>query len=410
MHDTYCKRVENETILRGFSKSGEIALCCKSQNPFSMDTDFSKLHEVKTALDNGEKHQHCSFCWKQEEAGVMSWRQIGNQMSVDSKNVELYLDNTCDQACVYCSPKYSSMWAQEIKQNPEVTHYVNDENYDRKKEHYNHVPKILGYIEELGKVAKDSAPLYINILGGEPLLTSAVKKDVIGDIIEAFYKHASNEMQLGICIVTNGNTPDHIIDKTISLLREKSIKYKNLNISVNISVESLGSNAEFVRYGLNWNQFNKNLIKWLSLKCCAIYFSMAVNMITWKTTPDFLKWVFLHAKEYKQRIHINFNTVMFPQHLSIKMLPQDQFYIFDEIFSILEENKDLIINETLYNRLLLQVEQAKDSFGKLSNNTKFKKTAIGYFYYIKKYRNQDIADVNPYLFKYLISSQHSAEK
>lgn len=400
-NNTYCKRVENETILRGFSKSGEVALCCKSQNPFPIGTDFSEIQKVKTALNNGEKHSHCSFCWRQEAAGIMSWRQIGNQMTIDAKNVELYLDNTCDHACVYCSPKYSSMWAQEIKQNPEVTPYVNEENYDRKKEHYNHVPKILGYIEELGKVAKDSAPLYINILGGEPLLTSAVKKDVIGDIIQAFYKHASADEHLGLCIVTNGNTPDHIIDKTIDLLRKKSKKYKNLHLAVNISAESLGSNAEFVRYGLNWNQFKKNLIKWLSLECCTVGFSMAVNMITWKTTPDFLRWAFLHAEEYKQRININFNTVMFPHHLSIKMLPQDQFYIFDEILNVLEENKDLIINQKLYNRLLLQVEQAKDSFGKLSNDEKFKKTAIGYFYYIKHHRHQDIADINPDLLMYL---------
>jgi organic radical activating enzyme len=409
-HDTYCKRVENETILRGFSKSGEIALCCKSQHPFPMNTDFTELSKVKTALDNGEQHRHCRFCWKQEEAGIMSWRQIGNQMTVDSKNVELYLDNTCDQACVYCSPKYSSMWAQEIKHNPEVMPYINDEQWDKQKEQYNHLPKILGYIEELGKVAKDSAPLYINILGGEPLLTSAVKKDVISDIVEAFYKHADDNEHLGITIVTNCNTPDHIIDKTIELLKQNKIRYKNLTLTVNVSVESLGSNAEFVRHGLDWNQFKKNLIKWLSLEFCTVGFSMAVNMITWKTTPDFLKWAFLYAEDYEQRINLNFNTVMFPLHLSIKMLPKDQFYIFDEIIDIVQKNKHLIINEKLYNRLVLQIEQAKDSFGKLSNDLKFKKTALEYFSYIRRRRKQDIRDVNPDLFDYLIKSKKLMEK
>lgn len=408
--DTYCKRVGNETILRGFHKDGEIALCCKSQDPFSMDTEFSQLDEVKTALDNGIKHTHCSFCWRQETAGIMSWRQIGNQMSIDCKNVEIYLDNTCDQACVYCSPKYSSMWAQEIKKHPEVAYYVNDEKYDVKKEHYNHLPKILNYIEDLGKAATDSVLVAINILGGEPLLTSAVKKDVISDIIEAFYKHASSDKCLHITIVTNGNTPDHVIDKTIDLLKQNKAKYKNLSLIVNLSVESLGSNAEFVRYGLDWKQFKKNLYKWLTLDFCTVGFSMAVNMITWKTTPDFLKWAFLHAKDGQQKININFNTVMFPLHLSIKMLPEEQFYIFDEITDILNKNRNLIANKKLYNRLLLQVEQAKDSFGKLSNNITFKKTAIGYFYYMRKYRNQDLRDVNPDLFDYLTSSLHSEEK
>ena len=401
MNDTYCARVENETILRGFSKAGEIAFCCKSQNPFPMDAGVEKLNEVKTALDNGIKHKHCSFCWKQESLGIKSWRQIGNELEFKYKNIELYLDNTCDQACIYCSPKYSTSWAQEIKQNPFTQDFVNAEAYDVGKEKYDHLPSILSYIEEIGKSTPETRPAFINILGGEPLLTSAIKKNVISDIIEAYYKHIDNDTILGISIVTNGNTPDHIIDKTIEILKQKMLKYKNLRLGVSISLESLGLSAEFVRYRLEWTQLKKNLHKWFALKNCTVGFSMAVNMITWKQTPEFFRWTFAKAHEYNQKINFAFNTVMFPRHLSLQMLPKDQFYIFNEMEKVIRHHRHLIVNTERYENLLIQIEQAKDNFGRISHVVEHKEKALQYFTYIKKYRNQDITDVNPELLQYL---------
>lgn len=405
INDTFCKRVENELILRGFSKAGEIALCCKSQHPFPIDSNFGIIQEVKDALNNGIKHKHCTCCWYQESKGIYSWRQVGNDMLVKNKTVELYLDNTCDLACIYCSPKYSSRWNQEIKIQKEngrdIQKYVNADYYDEKKENYNHLPRILKYVELLGKQAKNSKPLVINLLGGEPLLTSAIKKDVICDIIDAFFSQTTNDQFLIINIVSNCNTPEHVINKTIKLLKQNFQKYKNLQISLTASVESTGEVAEFIRYGLDWNRFEKNLNKWFLLENSRIIFSMAVNNISWKFTPDFFVYVFKKAKEYNKRVNINFNTVMFPKHLSIQMLPDKFLKTYDNIESILYKNKHLILNDNVFNKIVTQIEQSKHDFGILSKDKKYKSLALGYFDYMRNYRNKDIRKINPELFDFL---------
>lgn len=409
MSDTYCKRVENETILRGFSKAGEIALCCKSQDPFPMDTDINELQKVKYALQDGYKHPHCNFCWRQEEKGIKSWRQIGNEIEMNYRNVEIYLDNTCDLACVYCSPKYSSSWSQEIKfaknNNIDIKDYINEDPYDKQKEQYNHLPKILSYIEQLGREAKESKPLYLCLLGGEPLLSTAFKKDIIDAIVSAFYKTAHRKAFLGINIVTNCNTPDPIINKCIKKIKQNKQMHPNLDIHISVSVEGTGERAEYVRYGLDWNQFHKNLRKWLMLKECSVSFSMAVNLISWKSTPGFFEWAFYIAKEHGQKISFQFNTVMYPLHLSINMLPQDQFFIFDEIEKICIKNKEQFPDEGTYNRFMIQVEQAKNKFSSLSTDKELINKTIKYIDYIKKYRKKDINDFNPELHEYLISQR-----
>jgi len=405
INDTFCKRVENELILRGFSKAGEIALCCKSQDPFPIDSNFGIIQEVKDALNNGIKHKHCTCCWQQERKGIYSWRQVGNEMLMEFKNVELYLDNTCDLACIYCSPKYSSRWSQEIKIQKEngrdIQKYVNADYYDEKKENYNHLPRMLKYVELLGKQAKNSKPLYLNLLGGEPLLTSAIKKDVICDIIDAFFSQTTNDQFLGINIVSNCNTPEHVINKTIKLLKQNFQKYKNLRINLTASVESTGEVAEFIRYGLDWNIFEKNLKKWFLLENTNVSFSMAVNIISWKFTPDFFVYVFKKAEEYNKFVNINFNTVMFPKHLSIQMLPDKFLKTYDNIESILYKNKHLIVHDKVFKKIVTQIEQSKHDFGILSKDKKYKSLALGYFDYMRNYRNKDIRKINPELFDFL---------
>ena len=406
MNDTYCKRVGNEIILRGFHKKGEIALCCKSLHPFSMDTDISEINEVKTALDNGIYHKHCNYCWKLEHNGQKSWRQTGNEMPDDAKkNVEIYLDNTCDLACVYCTPKYSSSWIQEIasanKKNIPIQSFINDDYYDKQKETYNHIPKILSFIEQLGKEAKNSKPLFISMLGGEPLLTSAVKKDVIGSIITAFYKHADDNEYLGIQIVTNGNTPDAIIDKTLNKINQLQDKHPQLRVSVNLSTESIGKAAEFIRYGLDWKQFEKNCNKWLNAPGIDVSWSMAVNMISWKFTPEFLVWAIKKAREYNKKTHFNFNTVDYPQHMSIKMLPPSDYQIFNTIKNICEKNKSIFTNLYLYEKTMMQIESAKTDFSNLHEADIEIKKALKYLDYMKKHRNKDINDINPELLTHL---------
>jgi organic radical activating enzyme len=373
-----------------------------------MDTDIKELQQVKNDLDNGIKHKHCNYCWREEELGNKSWRQVGNEMPDNrTRNVEIYLDNTCDLACVYCTPKYSSSWIQEINhahsQNVPIENFMNYDPFEKEKVKYDHLPKILEYIEELGRTAATEKPIYINFLGGEPLLTSAIKKDVIASIIQAYYKTAGADQYLGIQIVTNCNTPDAIIDKTLERLDELVKIHKNLEVNVNISMESLEKNAEFIRYGLEWDHFVKNLNKWMSKPYVYTFgFSMCVNVLSWRDTPNFIEWAFNQARKNNQTAHLQFNSADFPRHLSLKMLPTSEKHLFEKIEQNIIKNRDNYTNENLFMRNLIQVDQAKNDFGKTANNRAEIKKILDYIDYIKKYRKKDIPEINKDLYEHFL--------
>lgn len=409
MSDTYCKRIDYETIIRGFNDNGEIALCCKSQHPLSLrHSNLQDLEKVKQDLQDGIKHEHCTFCWTQEAAGDKSWRQIGNEQDFDYNTVELYMNNTCDLACIYCSPKYSSNWEQEVNHAGEDTGLlrssINDFEFVPRKEKYDHVPKSLDIIEHIGKTS--NAPVQIILLGGEPLLTPFVKKGIINDIIEAFYKSTSDDAVLKLGIVTNANTPDAIIDKAILIIDENKKKHPNLEVFLSISLESTGANAEYVRHGLDFERFDKNLTKWMG-SGNNIMFSMAVNNVSWFDTLNFFEYAFSKAKEFGVLINFRFNVVMYPKHLSISMLPNEYEYVFDDILDCYEKNDHLIHGGiTGRQEFKKQVNHAKSLFATEVDNIEYIKKACIYFDYIKRKRNKCLSEVCTPLYNMLFSNSN----
>ena len=114
---------------------GSFRICCSSDNsnnkilkddgtPFKIYKDSisdvlkSKTYsDIKRQMLAGEKPATCSRCFKQEEAGVESSRQVynsiwGNKVNIEDENQKiLYLDlrlgNQCNLKCRMCNP-YSS--------------------------------------------------------------------------------------------------------------------------------------------------------------------------------------------------------------------------------------------------------------------------------------------------------------
>lgn len=403
MNNTYCKRSNYELILKSTNNEVQASLCCKSQHPVNL-SEKDKLTQIKKDLNNGIKNEHCSICWKEEEKGQQSWRQIGNDINFFVKSIEIYFDNTCDQACIYCDSKYSSKWSREIKSldNNEKL-FLKSLNYNTstyptiKK---NHKDKILNEIVQISKNASANEIINILILGGEPFLTQQFKKtNILKEIVENFYSAADKKTTLFLTIFTNGNTTDKIIDKIILISKTLKKQYTNLEITVQISIESTDKNAEYVRYGLDYKQFYKNYIKYLLNDIC-VGFCMTVNTVSLVDTPNFLKQMFDTARLYNKKIFFNLNLVNYPEFLSIKTLPTKYQNIFENCELIIKENQDIFINKIFYNRMIIQINHAKQTLG-TDVDQKHKENAKKYFLYLNNKRNIDIKEANFELYKYL---------
>jgi hypothetical protein len=407
-HDTECNRVKSEIIMRSFNENLEVSLCCKARSPVvfnSFEQGHRDLQAIRDSLAAGNRHEHCIMCWHNEKRGIPSWREIGNRHEPVHYTAELYIDNTCDMACVYCGPQYSSKWQQTIKSSNEedkrVLYQTLNEpqfrsNINGPDVKENHKQMIYEQCRVMGREANTNNLRYqIVFLGGETLLTSSVKEDTISKVVEMFYSEADPEVDLALMLVTNGNTPDHILDMTLSKLDENKEKYPNLSCTVHISIESIGKRAEYIRYGMEWEQFEKNVNKWMA-SSNEVSVSASMNTVSLPYTGEFMHWLFSTATKHNKTVNPLFNHIVNPRIMSIGMYDKEEFtYVFDEVRQIMADNKHCFKHDDMFQRSMNQLRENEDLLGKYSHDISSFWKLKEYFEWIKRSRGLSIEDVNP---------------
>ena len=100
-------------------------------NPSALHNTKHKKQQRKIMIKQ-ERPDECSYCWTQEDMGNLSDRHYrsgepwaaehfdrimestGDEDEIPSY-VEVNFNNACNLKCSYCSPQFSSSWADEIK-------------------------------------------------------------------------------------------------------------------------------------------------------------------------------------------------------------------------------------------------------------------------------------------------------
>ena len=99
-------------------------------NPAALHNTAQKLQERQQML-KGQRPKGCSYCWKIEDAGGTSDRiyRSGEPWAIQDfesivgkpidsewtpRYVEVNFNHACNFKCSYCSPQFSTTWAQEI--------------------------------------------------------------------------------------------------------------------------------------------------------------------------------------------------------------------------------------------------------------------------------------------------------
>jgi organic radical activating enzyme len=213
----------------------KVRICCNNLESLQYDNNDigqslfgDKIIEIRQDLDAGIRHDSCHNCWYEEDHIGHSYRQsyndlYSNYFDLDEpvlKTLHMQSENTCNLTCVYCGPKYSSKWAELVKEK--IIHRgintVSDEtltNLDM-----------------------------ITFAGGEP---SLIRTNI--DILQRLSKL---NPQCQIIVNTNLTFYDN---NFFDLAKN----FQNLTLLV--SFESLGQRYEYIRHLAKWNSFKHNFIK-----------------------------------------------------------------------------------------------------------------------------------------------------
>ena len=257
--------------------------------------------ELKLAMLEDKKPHNCSGCYLQEKqtkdlssisSRLYYLKELGTKTDLkfydDNKNfslkhVDLRWTNSCNQACVYCSPQYSSKWSQELGMKVKS-------NKDARQEVKDYVFENISQLEN------------VYLAGGEPML---MKENFA---FLTLLKQKNPECHIRV----NSN-----LSTTATGVFELLCSFKNVHWTA--SVESIEEEYNYIRHLGNWNDFVKNLdvINKLDHK---ISFNMLHFILNFKSIHGCVD--FLKAKGFHDNSFIIGPITGFPLHLNTLNLPE----------------------------------------------------------------------------------------
>jgi organic radical activating enzyme len=293
-----------------FFQSGTSASCHRTQN-YPIDPDnFSSFHNLPEKIQARNKMLSgewpgagCEYCKNIEEAGGESDRkfqlaQLNNtnlipaELHVDNGAVsvtptilEVWFRNTCNMACIYCGPHFSSRWEDEnrkygnfFKKESQIDKYstfLKQNNPDYEKM----VADFWKYLESNNNAAKVTR---FHILGGEPFLMDELDKT-----ISTWAKHGHPDLE--IAIISNLNIPHKIFKKYIKKFELLAKHKKMWRLQLTASLEGWGEQQEYTRYGLSLSLWEQNFKYILNTPWILPSINSTMSSLTIKVFPDLLE-------------------------------------------------------------------------------------------------------------------------
>ena len=181
----------------------------------------------------------------------------GWEGNITPRAVEVSFGNACNFKCTYCSPIYSSKWQQEIEQ---LGAYPTSQKFnnlhwikqtDRKpyleREDNPYVDAFWRWWPELSKKLT-----LFRITGGEPLMNKNTFQ-----VMDSLIENPNTEMALDFN--TNLCVPDKLIKDFVEKAKVLTLEGKVKSVKIHTSVDTHGAQAEWLRTGLNYQQWLDNM-------------------------------------------------------------------------------------------------------------------------------------------------------
>ena len=305
-------------------------------NPKALHNTAKKKQE-REQMQRGQRPQGCEYCWKIEDIGrdnvsdrvyktvLYSDEDLNDayhtpaDQDVDLQTLEIAFDRTCQFACSYCNPAFSSTWVRDIKQHGPYTELVSDG-----RNHFTHAhdssqlytlndrnPYVDAFFawwdSDLHRTLKE-----LRITGGEPLMSGYTWK------LLDWFKNNRGKSSTRLAINSNLGMSTEDVVKLLD-------RAEGLSLDLYTSNESMTDHAEYIRDGLNWKQWMINM-KMLadSGRLRGLHVMCTINALCLESLPEFLD----HMLEFKQQYGRDFptftlNILRFPSFQSPLVLPDD---------------------------------------------------------------------------------------
>jgi organic radical activating enzyme len=309
----------------------------------ALKTNPKAIHNTPTKkldramMQAGNRPAGCEYCWKIEDMGVdavsdrvykskiyplESLNEAYNtpsQEDVNLRTLEIAFDRTCQFACSYCNPAFSSTWVNDIKKHGTYEHLVSDG-----RNHFTHThdssqlyrfgetnPYTEAFFEwwesDLHQTLQE-----LRITGGEPLMSGETWK-----LIDWF---KDNKGRSKTKLAINSNLGMDSIK-----LQEFIAKVKDIpHLEIYTSMEAIDGQAEYIRDGLDYSQWMHNVQELLEHDTIkAVHCMCTINALCLNSLDSLLDQLVRLKQVYgRERVSFTLNILRFPSFQSPLVLPE----------------------------------------------------------------------------------------
>lgn len=327
------------------------------QAPIPVD-NFASFHNLpnkiraREMMRRGEWPQEgCQYCEKIEAAGGMSDRQYQLHVGHDQDRtpvelftdpatnevvptiLEVYFNNTCNMACLYCGAHFSTKWEEENRRfGPFQQGNVNfgwntpaNPNYEQM------LADFWRYLHEQDRYKHIR---YYQILGGEPFYQPEFETS-----IEFWESHPNPELTFNM--ITNLKVAPKKFRSYIDRFEHMVNSGKLKRLQITGSIDAWGPEEEYVRWGLDLNEWTENWEYLLDKDWVVMCVNSAISALTIKTADELVRRInsWNDRRSPWNPISYSFMSVMTPPELVPDIMgPGVYEEDFDRILAAMRES------------------------------------------------------------------------
>ena len=345
-------------------------------NPSAIhNTKHKKL--MRKYMQEGIRPEECEYCWKVEDIeghSTISDRVYKTDLHSDAeilkaskapweedtllKTLEISFERTCNFACSYCNPAFSTTWVNDIKKSGPYRNILSDGRghftdiapwaASPKDEDEN--PYIKAFWRWWESDLADNLE-EIRITGGEPLMAASVWK-----MFDWFKNNQKRARSMRFAMNTNLVPKQELLEKLIDA------SHHIPHFTVYTSNESIGKHSEYIRDGMIYDEWKDNIERLITegnLK--ALNMMMTINSLCLASITEFMDDMFEIKRKHGADYPImSLNLLRFPSFQSPAILPTHMKDMYRDKLRVwlankLEQNEKDVTGK----KLLLEIEQAQ---------------------------------------------------
>ena len=312
-------------------------------NPSAIHNSRHKK-KMRKMMQEGTRPKECEYCWKIEDMGkdadgnepvsdrvyktviyedsdLERIATLDPQADVNLKTLEIAFDRTCQLACSYCNPAFSSTWVKDIRTNGGYQgiksdargHFIDDAPYAEPFQRGDFNPYVDAFWRWWPELSKELEE--IRVTGGEPLMTPDIYK------LFDWFKETDdpNKHKMRLAINSNLMAKEELLNKFIDATQHID------HFHVYTSCEAFGPQAEYIRDGLEWEVWTEHFERFATeANYEGVHMMMTINALCLDTITKFWDWCLDMKRKYGHHVPgISVNILRFPSFQSPLTLPDN---------------------------------------------------------------------------------------